>query len=784
MLASNVRAPAGNFIRPFILLRRFARPLHSAATASTLSSSSNVSSPTSSPSSSRARRFWTTDEPLIRALRRRQETYRLVGISNNARKKAERLEAVQLAKSEIRWTVQHVRALQASASTSESSAATSALNRASRRKLISMVAQMTKCNVPISYLLGSVPFGNLPQELTVRPPILLPRPETEHWATEVVDRLVKSLDPTRERGQSIRIVDLCTGSGCIALLVANALRAKLGPDGDWKVVACDRSSLAVDLARENATKLGLLKTDDCFSNLDIVQADIFSDSDMDQLAQLAGGPFDLILSNPPYIPRREWINLNAEVRKHEDPAALIGERSIAPATTTTSSSFSPDNPPSSAPSQDRQSYLDRHGLAFHHRLAELLHRPSFSAFPSTSSLPRLVAEYGKGQQRAVEKLHFEFKAPKDRMPTIVPVKGHTLVVVGVGNATTHPNTRHSIGQVVLEPLLQALIQQDREVRMRLRQIRDGLEENRIEALASGRIDVNHRDDWNQPVILNHLIGSEEMPMGLSKVNIGKSGGWAATMTLLIPCSPQFFSSSSLPDQHEVYQIQVALYKPWQAMNLSGVGVRSFLQSHHPAFTNPTPSPNTATLPRQQGESQEWRIENDLLILQDELDLPFNSVKLKHTGSARGHNGIRDIISRLDIPTSASSTSTSVNRKRGANTEVESGPKLSRIKIGIGRPEHSSNNESNKSSWLPSNLEPRKSKPITVDRWVLSPLTQTELQSCQAQDGQVSTLVKNLTLEWIRERCHFLTLGQVEQRNRVKIRSEKDQFGVFRSVWLE
>ncbi len=234
--------------------------------------------------------------------------------------------------------------------------------------------------------------------------------------------MISSLLLDTTSAKSIRIVDLCTGSGCIALLIANALRTALGPEGNWKVVACDRSPLAVELARENALKLGFTK-----SSLHIVEADIFDNDHMYNLAKLAGGPFDIIVSNPPYIPRREWNNLGPEVKTHEDPAALIGERNIAPASTQTIAKMQERKDTT----DERQAWLDRSGLAFHARLAELLYRPSFSA--STSSLapplPRLVAEYGKGQHKAVEKLHADLKPPKERLPKIVRITDRKLVIV-------------------------------------------------------------------------------------------------------------------------------------------------------------------------------------------------------------------------------------------------------------------------------------------------------------------------------------------------------------------
>lgn len=634
-------------------------------------------------SSSRAAAFWSTDEPLLKALRRRQESYRLSQAADSPRKKADRAEAVQLAKSEVRWIVEHVR--------KDNADRRSPLDRSARRKLVSMSTQMTRSHVPVSYLLGTMPFGSLPEELNVRPPILLPRPETEHWATKVTQRLIQQLRDS----DTTRVADLCTGSGCIALLVADALRTKLGVGGSWRVIACDRSLDAVKLARENAVKLGF-HIDSPGANLHIVQADVFHNADMDHLAQLAGGPFDLILSNPPYIPRREYNNLPPEVKEHEDPTALIGERH---ATSSTSTNIDI--------ADGRQSYLDRAGLAFHSRLAELLYRPAFSG-ASKHGLPRLVAEYGKGQQKSVEKLHAELKAPAHRMPRVSRLVGRKLVVVGVGNATTHPNTRHSIGQVVMDPLLQGLIALDSHIRRSLQATRDRLETQRRQSIQNGTIDLGARPDWNTPVpTIPEITPPTTVPDGLTRA--GRSGGWFATLPNLLVPSP------SSPDD-EFYSVEVMLFKLSQPMNLSGIGLLSFLSTNHPSF-----SPD------------------DVLVLQDELDLPFSSVKRKSTGSARGHNGIRDIFARLKIQ----------------NTN------LARVLIGIGRPES-------------------RSKPI--DRWVLSRLKQHELDSCANSDGQVQQKVQEQVWSWIQERCFTLAnLGRQEEKDRLRL--EKDQFGVLRTVWV-
>lgn len=769
MLTILARGTIGGAIRPCLLCHSRQALLHSPARRS-ISSSAPIPS---SSISKRATTFWSTDEPLLRALRRRQESYRLAEISSSARKKSERLDAIQLAKSELRWAVQHVRKLRNTSSKSP-------LDRDSRRKLISMVMRMTRRNVPLSYLLGSVPFGSLGTELTVRPPTLLPRPETEDWASEVVKVLLES-----DQLEQVRVVDLCTGSGCIALLIADALRARLGEGGRWRVVACDRSPAAVELAQENAQKLGFT-INDRESNLHILPADVFSDQDMDGLANVAGGPFDLVVSNPPYIPRREWDALSKEVKEHEDPSALIGER----------------NPPAGE-SDTRQAYLDRQGLAFHQRLAELLYRPTFSA--SRPALPRLVAEYGKGQQKQVERLHADLKAPKDRLPKVIHMGGH-LVVVGVGNATTHPMTRHSIGQVVLNPLLRGLLEQDRRVRDRLKASRDDLEAKRREAVAGESVDSAQRPDWLEPVptkipiyaspardgSTQHVAeldlngtNSATSPTELTK---SKSGGWSTTLDLLVPASPSFFSTRPL--DATVYIIQVSLYKPSQAMNLSGVGLKAFLasQSHHNSAsrgnTQAGSSSNVAT------GNNGWNTD-DVLVLQDELDLDFGQVKRKDVGSARGHNGVRDIIARLDIPSSEAAAATnSASSKRASASKAdragagEAGPKLSRLRIGIGRPE-TTLPAGRKESWLPAALQPKQPKAMRVDRWVLSPLTPGELESCQTANGGNGVLdqVQTQTLQWLAERCAALAHANQTER-KAKISSRKDQFGVFRTVWIE
>ncbi|RMG38569.1 MAG: peptide chain release factor N(5)-glutamine methyltransferase [Gammaproteobacteria bacterium] len=120
---------------------------------------------------------------------------------------------------------------------------------------------------PVAYLTGQREFWSLPLEVDHN--TLIPRPETEELVAFVLEAL-----PSR---QPLRVVDLGTGSGAIALALASERPA-------WQILACDRDAGALRVARRNASRLEL--------SLSLVQSD--------WLEGLAG-PFDLIIANPPYV---------------------------------------------------------------------------------------------------------------------------------------------------------------------------------------------------------------------------------------------------------------------------------------------------------------------------------------------------------------------------------------------------------------------------------------------------------------------------------------------------
>ncbi len=147
---------------------------------------------------------------------------------------------------------------------------------------------------PLQHILGVVGFFGY--EFRVSPAALIPRPETETLVELVLDLLTPFPSPV--------ILDLGTGSGCVAISIAKRCPCA-------NVIASDCSYPALQLAQQNAESLDVL------SQIDFREAD--------GLTSLAKGEqMDLIISNPPYIPTREIAGLQPEVRYHDPHLALDG----------------------------------------------------------------------------------------------------------------------------------------------------------------------------------------------------------------------------------------------------------------------------------------------------------------------------------------------------------------------------------------------------------------------------------------------------------------------------
>ena len=161
------------------------------------------------------------------------------------------------------------------------------------KQLNDWISQHVNDLKPLQYILGSVPFLSL--EILVKPPTLIPRPETEEWCVNLITTLQKL------KNRKINILDLCTGSGCIALALAQAL-----PQAT--VVGTDISEQALSLAGKNAAHNHL-------KNVTFVKSDIYNTLPKKTT-------FDVIVSNPPYITDEEWAEISPSVSAWEDKKAL------------------------------------------------------------------------------------------------------------------------------------------------------------------------------------------------------------------------------------------------------------------------------------------------------------------------------------------------------------------------------------------------------------------------------------------------------------------------------
>jgi len=168
--------------------------------------------------------------------------------------------------------------------------ARSSLDPADEARFLSLVAERA-ARRPLQHITGTQAFWR--HEFLVTPDVLIPRPETEVLVEACLDEI---------RGRAApRVLDVGTGSGCIAISLALER-----PDAE--VHAVDVSPAALEVARENARRLGAAAR---------VQFHAGS------LLEPVSGDFDLIASNPPYVDASEIAGLQPEVRDHEPLQALV-----------------------------------------------------------------------------------------------------------------------------------------------------------------------------------------------------------------------------------------------------------------------------------------------------------------------------------------------------------------------------------------------------------------------------------------------------------------------------
>lgn len=161
--------------------------------------------------------------------------------------------------------------------------------RAAYREMI----QRRTAGEPVAYIVGHKEFWSM--QFQVSPESLIPRPETEHLVEEVV-RIGKELVPP------LRVLEIGHGCGAVAIALAKELEGA-------QIVATDISPGARPLAQENIEAHGM------GGRIKLILEDIYPSGE---------GPFDLICSNPPYIPTAEILHLAPEVRDYEPLTALDG----------------------------------------------------------------------------------------------------------------------------------------------------------------------------------------------------------------------------------------------------------------------------------------------------------------------------------------------------------------------------------------------------------------------------------------------------------------------------
>ena len=168
---------------------------------------------------------------------------------------------------------------------------------------------------PVQYITGSMNFAGF--DFLVTPEVLIPRLDTEV--------LVETALPYVKKGT--RILDLCTGSGCI-LLSLLGLRAQTSPESgqtdsedEWICAGTDIAQTSLAVAAENERRIRQAVSEaSCFPRISWLVSDLMAENPAD----LEGAPFDMITANPPYIPTEVVEGLDPEVRGFEPRRALDG----------------------------------------------------------------------------------------------------------------------------------------------------------------------------------------------------------------------------------------------------------------------------------------------------------------------------------------------------------------------------------------------------------------------------------------------------------------------------
>lgn len=162
-------------------------------------------------------------------------------------------------------------------------------------------------HVPVAYITGEKEFFN--RTFIVNPSVLIPRPETELLVERALFWIQK-LSDSKKINRSLSVVDMGTGSGCIAATIAR----EVSPTTPINIVASDASTEAAEIARENFKRLGVEK------KITLVQSDLLESITM---------PLELIVANLPYVSEQEYRQLAPDLFREPRTALVSGKNGLA-----------------------------------------------------------------------------------------------------------------------------------------------------------------------------------------------------------------------------------------------------------------------------------------------------------------------------------------------------------------------------------------------------------------------------------------------------------------------
>ncbi|XP_045166002.2 MTRF1L release factor glutamine methyltransferase-like isoform X2 [Mercenaria mercenaria] len=168
------------------------------------------------------------------------------------------------------------------------------------RSIDEMCSERLK-RVPVQYIIGEWDFHDMTLEM--RQPVLIPRPETEELASIIVDEW------PLEREQEGTFLEIGCGTGALSLYILSKLP-------NVQCIAVDKSETACTLTLTNASRFNLQ------DRIQVIHGDIFKDQTISELS--CNGPYNVLVSNPPYLTSDEMDTLEKEVAGYEDHGALHG----------------------------------------------------------------------------------------------------------------------------------------------------------------------------------------------------------------------------------------------------------------------------------------------------------------------------------------------------------------------------------------------------------------------------------------------------------------------------